>query len=88
MCNNDASKIPMRHSQNFDRIDSFLKPDLDIFILHNFIVGWGRGLLKKGLVFCIKSIDLGEILVRGSSIHKSKSWYYLGGTFCEHCFWL
>ena len=28
----------MRHSQNFDKIYSFLKPDLDIFILHNFIL--------------------------------------------------
>ena len=27
----------------------------------------------------MKSIDLGEMLiVRGSSIHKNKSWYYLG----------
>ena len=69
----------IRHSKNFDRIDGFLKPYLDIFILFNLVVGWwGRGLLKKGLVFCIKSIDLGEMLiVTGSSILKSKSWYYL-----------
>ena len=99
VCYNDANKMTpcpchIRHSQNFDKIYSFLKPDLDIFILHNFILWWGRGLLKKGLVFCIRSIDLGKILiVRGSSIHQSKSQYYLGplqtfGTFCEHCFWL
>ena len=24
---------------------------------------WGRGLLKRGLVFCIKSVDLGEVLM-------------------------
>ena len=65
----------MRHSQNFDRIDGFLKPDFDIFIFRNLIVGWGRWLLKKGLLFCIRSVDSGEmVIVRGSSIHKSKSY--------------
>ena len=53
----------MRHSQNFDRIDSFLKLDLDIFILYNLIVGWGSGFLQKGLVFWIRPIDLGEMLI-------------------------
>ena len=55
----------MRHSQNFDKTDRFLKPVFKIFILRNLIVGWGKGLLKKGLVFCIKSIDLGEGLICG-----------------------
>ena len=68
----------MRHSQNFDRIDSVLKPVLDIFILCNLIVGWGRGSLKRGLVFWIKYIDSGGVLIGGESrIHRSKSWYYL-----------
>ena len=84
MCHKDTNKMTpttyhMHHSQNFDKIDSFLKPALNIFILCNLIVGWGRRLLKRGLVFCIKSIDFGEVLiVAGSRIHQSKSWYYLG----------
>ena len=68
----------MRHSKNFDKIGSFLKPILNIIVLRNLIAGWERGLLKRGLAFCIKYIDLEEILKVGeSSIHQSKSWYYL-----------
>ena len=39
----------LRHSQNFDKIDSFLKSFLNIF--RNLIVGWGRGgwaVIKEG----------------------------------------
>ena len=36
----------MPHSQNFDKIDSFLKPALNIFILGNLIVAWGDGVIK------------------------------------------
>ena len=57
----------------------FLKLVLNIFILHNLITGWVRRLLKRGLIFWIKSIDLEEVLiVILSSIHQSKNWYYLG----------
>ena len=38
----------MRHFQNFDKIDSFLKLVLNIHILNNLIVGWGEGFIKKG----------------------------------------
>ena len=38
----------MLYFQNFDKIDSFLKPVLNIFILVNLIVGWGEGFIKKG----------------------------------------
>ena len=55
----------MRHYQSFDKINSFLKPALNIFILCNLIIEWGRGLLKRGLAFCIKSIDLGKVLIVG-----------------------
>ena len=69
----------MRHPQNFDKIDSFLKPVLNIFILRNLNVWLGGRLLKRGLVFCILSTDLGEVLIVGrSTIHEAKSWYYLG----------
>ena len=36
----------MRHSQSFDKIDSFLKPVLNILILCNLIVGWGEGVIQ------------------------------------------
>ena len=38
----------MRHSQSFDKIDSFLKPVLSILIPCNLIVGWGEGVIKEG----------------------------------------
>ena len=79
----DANKMNpthchMRHSQIFDKIDR------NIFVLRNLILGWGRlvrlaraRLVKARLVFSIKSIDLGELLiVEGSRIHQNKSWYY------------
>ena len=88
MRHNDANKTTpkhtntrcnMCHSQNFDKIDSFLKPVSNILILRYLIVGRGRGLLKRRLVFCIKSVDLEEVLkFMESRIHQSKSWYYLG----------
>ena len=63
----------MRHSQNFDKIDSFRKLVLNIFVLYNMVLGWGGVLFKKGLVFLVKSVDFGEVLiVTRSSIHQSK----------------
>ena len=57
-----TTRCRMRHSQNFDKIDSLLKPVLNIYVLGNLIVGWGGGLIKRGLLFCIKSIDSGKVL--------------------------
>ena len=57
-----TTRCRMRHSQNFDKIDSLLKPVLNIYVLGNLIVGRGRGLIKRELVFCIKSIDSGKVL--------------------------
>ena len=38
----------------------------------------GERVIKEGAVFCIKSIDLGELsIVGGSRIHQSKKCYYL-----------
>ena len=40
-----------------------------------------RVLLKRELLFCIKSVYLGEVLIVGgreSRVHQNKSWYYLG----------
>ena len=60
----DPLPCHLRHSQNFNKIDSFQKPVLNICILGNLIVGWGA-LLKQGLVFYIKSLDLVEVLIFG-----------------------
>ena len=38
----------MRHSQNFDKIDSFLKPVLNIRVLTNLIVGRVEWVIKEG----------------------------------------
>ena len=35
-------------------------------------------LLQRGLVFCVKSLDLVEVLIFGGMIHQSKSCYSLG----------
>ena len=41
----------MRHNDanSFYKIDSFLKPVLNILILCNLIVGWGEGVIKEGV---------------------------------------
>ena len=50
---NDANKMTpptpchICHSQIFDKIDSFVKPVLNIFIFRNLTVGWG-GVINKG----------------------------------------
>ena len=38
----------MCHSQNFDKINNFVKPVLNILIPCNVIVGWIEGIIKKG----------------------------------------
>ena len=38
----------MRHSQSFDKINSFQKTSLNILILCTLIVGWGEGVIKEG----------------------------------------
>ena len=38
-----------------------------------------EGIIKEGLLSCIKSIDLGRaLIVGGSKIYRSKSWHCLG----------
>ena len=59
-----SSTIPcyLPHSQNFDKIDSFLKHVLGICILGNLILGWGEWFIKEGVgivnFFC-KRLQLG-----------------------------
>ena len=38
----------MRHSENFDKIDSFLTSALNILILYNLIAWWREGVIKEG----------------------------------------
>ena len=57
--------LPYASFPEFRKTKSFLKPVLNIFILGNLIARWVRGLLKKGLVFCIKSLDLRGVLIVG-----------------------
>ena len=53
----------MRHSKNFP-----------FLILRNLTVGWREGVIKRGLVFYTKSIDLEEVLNVGESrIHQCKA---------------
>ena len=52
----------LHRSENFDKIDSFLKPVLNICILGNLIVGSDEWVIKEGA---------------GCKIHQSKGWYSL-----------
>ena len=54
---NDANKMTptphhpschMRHSQNFNKVNSFLKSVLKMCILGNLIVGWGEWVINNG----------------------------------------
>ena len=55
----------MRHSQNIYKIDSFLKLVLKSVLLVTFLQDEVSGLLKRVLVFYIKSIDLVKVLIFG-----------------------
>ena len=60
----------MRHSQNFDKIDSFLKLVLNIFMISK---GWGEGVIKEraGILHQIYRFR-GGVNSWGSKIHQSK----------------
>ena len=55
----------MCHSQNCDKIDNFLKPVFNIFILGNLIVGWGEAAIKEGAGILHNPKDLGEVFIVG-----------------------
>ena len=68
----------MRHSPNFDKIDSFLKSVLNIYILGNLIVEWGERVIKEGVGILHQIYRLsGDVDIWGSGIHQIKDWYYL-----------
>ena len=61
----------MRHSQNFDKIDSFLKFVLNIFMISK---GWGEGVIKEGAGILHQIYRFrGGVNSWGSKIHQSKS---------------
>ena len=56
-----TTRCRMRHSQNFDKIDSLLKPVLNIYVLGNLIVGCvcvggGGGVVNKERAFILHQI--------------------------------
>ena len=69
----------MRHSQNFDKINSFLRSVFNICILGNLIVGCGEWVIKEGVGILYQIYRFsGDVNIWGSRIHQSKSWYDLG----------
>ena len=69
----------IHHSQNFDRIDSFLRSVLNICILGNLIVRWGEWVITEGVGFLHHIYKFnGGVNTWSSRIHQSKTWYYLG----------
>ena len=79
MCRNDANKMTphpfnLRHSPNFDIIDSFLMPNLDLCILGNLIVGWGRWVIKEGSGFLHQIFRFSvEVLMFGVGFIKARA---------------
>ena len=61
----------MRHSQNFNKIDSFLKLVLNIIILRNVIARWEEGIINEGA-------GILHQIYRFGGGNQSKTWYYLG----------
>ena len=65
------------YSQNFDKIDGFLKPVLNVFIIGNLIVGWGGWVIKEGTGI-LHQIFRSSGGIYWGGIHQSKSWFSLG----------
>ena len=61
----------LHHFRNFDKINSFLKPVLNIFILSNLIVGWGEGVAKEGagILYHIYRFK-GVLIIGGEEFNK------------------
>ena len=70
MRHNDANEMIPHHQPfasfpEFWKIDSLLKPALNIFFLRNSIAGWWASeLWKKRLFSCTKSLDLGKVFIK------------------------
>ena len=88
MRHNDANKMTlhltpcyMYHSQNFNKIDSFLKSVLNICIFGDLIVGWGEQVIEEGVGILHRIYSCSaRVNIWGNRIRQSKSWYYLGSS--------
>ena len=60
------------------KIDSFLKPVLNISIIGNLIVGWGGWTIIEGAGILHEIFRFSGGVNIWSRIHQSKSWYSLG----------
>ena len=57
----------MRRFQNFNKIDSFLKPVLNIVILGPLIVGQGHGVIKEGAGILHQFYRFNGVLIVGGT---------------------
>ena len=60
------------------KIDSFLKPVLNISIIGNLIVGWGGWVIIEGADILHQIFRFSGGVNIWGRIHQSKSWYSLG----------
>ena len=87
MRHNDANKMTplsplhLSHFENFDKVNVFLKPALNICILSNLVVGWGEWVIKEAAVILHQIYRFSGGFNTWTRIHQSKSWYYLGRPF-------
>ena len=83
MGHNDANKITplsplhLSHFENFDKVNVFLKPVLNICILSNLVVGWVEWVIKDAAVILHQIYRFSGGVNTWTRIHQSKSWYYL-----------
>ena len=62
--------LHIHHSQNIDKINSFLKIVLNICIIGNLVVGWGKWIIKEGAGILDQIYRLsGGANICGSTIH-------------------
>ena len=54
--------LPFASFQNFDKVESFLKPALNICIPGNLIVGWGGWVINKETSILHHILDLVNVL--------------------------
>ena len=67
----------LRYSQNFDKIDSFLKPFLTFYVLGNLIVEWGGWFIKEGTGILPQILRFSGGVNIWGGIYQIKSWYSL-----------
>ena len=66
------------HSQNFDKIDTFLKLVLNVCIIGNLVVRWGGWATKEGDGILHQIFRFSGGVNIWDRIRQSNSWYSLG----------